>query len=1025
MSNTKGLLHKRSLMCLATAMLLNHQASAQLHTVNTPPESMLVLATEQFEQGAYKNAAQSAAKYMSAMHYTLHAINTDAADKAGYVLVTSKLKIDEQRSDVMAVDYLNKTANPAYKQRAAFALAQYYFRHNQLVSAIYYYELAGIANLTNKEIADAKFELAYCYFNSKQFDKAASLFQAIKELEGKYFLAGNYYYGLLAYNQGNYEDALKSFDRIANDKGYKAIVPYYMAEIYYFTGNKDKALKEAKRLMALPEKLYYDNELHLLAAQVLFEEKRYKEALPYFEHYYNLVDQIRKEDLYELAYCYYHQQEWDKAIDKFSQLSDTRDSLAQTAMYLLGDCHLKTGDNKSARNAFTICADMPFNQSQREAALLLAAKLSYAMGYNSEALTHINDLLESYPNSEYKDEAKTMKSDLLIKTNQYVAAYNSLIDVKDKDAAYWQVRQKVMYGFAMMQMQKGDMQFADSLLSMSLQRSSDEKYEQAANFWKSELAYKTRRFEDAIAYGEKYVSRAAIRNKAEVLAQNVTLQNAYTTMGYAAMELQRFDVAQQYFSTAQMKATDAGSTMDAVLREADAVFMQKGYMKAIALYDKVIAAKGEDADYAKYQKGIVLGVIGKRADKATVMQSLMNAKPASKYANEARYELALVQIEEDKYQAAIGTLAPLTNVTDKGNFAVKSLMKTAFCYQQMNADDKAIETLKKVVADYPAAEERTAALDALRGLYIDNNQPQAFAQLLKENNIRLTDDKSMDSTYYGAAETQYAAGNWAKAKQSFGTYLQQYPDGVFATKAAFYKAEASYQLNDMKEALTGYDAVLQKGWSDFAERSALKAATISAVNNDHAAAMRYYGLLRNYAMGKENLQESYTGMMRSAYHEKQYGSAALYADTLLTMPGIAEGLQTEGSYIKAKSLYETGKQDEAYPLFAKLTNNKKSIVAAEASYYVAESLLKNGKLKEAEEQANKAVKLAGGNDVLTVKSYLLIAEVLVKQDDYFNAKALLQSIVKNAKVPALKEEATKKLEEAKATETKKGKLKQE
>ena len=61
------------------------------------------------------------------------------------------------------------------------------------------------------------------------------------------------------------------------------------------------------------------------------------------------------------------------------------------------------------------------------------------------------------------------------------------------------------------------------------------------------------------------------------------------------------------------------------------------------------------------------------------------------------------------------------------------------------------------------------------------------------------------------------------------------------------------------------------------------------------------------------------------------------------------------------------------------------------------------------------MKLAGGNDVLTVKSYLLIADVLIKQDDYFNAKALLQSIVKNAKVPALKEEATKKLEEAKAT----------
>ena len=48
-------------------------------------------------------------------------------------------------------------------------------------------------------------------------------------------------------------------------------MPYYIAEIYYFKGDRKKALEEAMRLTRRSDKLFYDNELHLLAAQVLFE----------------------------------------------------------------------------------------------------------------------------------------------------------------------------------------------------------------------------------------------------------------------------------------------------------------------------------------------------------------------------------------------------------------------------------------------------------------------------------------------------------------------------------------------------------------------------------------------------------------------------------------------------------------------------------------------------------------------------------------------------------------------------------
>jgi TolA-binding protein len=61
---------------------------------------------------------------------------------------------------------------------------------------------------------------------------------------------------------------------------------------------------------------------------------------------------VRREDLYELSYCYYQAKSFAKAIDGFKQLSGKDDSLSQHAMYLLGDAYLKTGQKSNARNAF-------------------------------------------------------------------------------------------------------------------------------------------------------------------------------------------------------------------------------------------------------------------------------------------------------------------------------------------------------------------------------------------------------------------------------------------------------------------------------------------------------------------------------------------------------------------------------------------------------------------------------------------------------------------------------------------------
>ena len=1017
----------KKLVCLVLlVILLSKPASSQILSSELPENKWLSIAEEQFLNGNYRMAINSANAYLQLANKSTSAKPVFKKDKALYLKTIAALKLDDANSVDSIEQYIVNTANPTYKQRAAFTVAQYYFQSGALQKAISYYELAGIENLKNNEVANSKFELAYCYFNSSQFDKAEILFSTIKEIDGKYYDASNYYYGLLAYNNQKYDDALISFDRIAKKPEYISVVPYYIAEVQYFKGNQAVALKNALRLINKRDKIFYHKELHLLVAQIYFEEEAFQEALPYFEYYYKNTDRIRKEDLYEMAYCYYKTGNWQNAIENLKQLSDTRDSLGQTSMYLLGDCYLKTNDKKSARNAFGFCADMPFNQIQKEASLLLAAKLSYELGFNAEAIYYVNLLLADFPQSQYLNESKTLLSDLLLKTSNYAEAYETLKDVNSINNDFKRVYQKVAYGYAMQQMQQGELAEADNLLSESLLYQNTPTYTAAAQFWRSELAFKLSKFPQSITFAQKFINNTSSNKQwVKYLSPSATNENAYFNMGYASMELKKFDEAQTYFNKAQQlsNTTDSNFMYNAILREADAVFMQKKYPEAIALYEKVINTNSADADYARFQKAIVYGLQDNNKGKLSILSYLVDH--STRFSSDARYEMAVTYIEDNRYKLAIKTLLPLTKAFDKRNMAPKALMKIGFAYQQTNNTTKAIEAYKEVALQYPTSTERPAALDALKGLYIQTNQPDLYVQLLKDNNLSTPDQSTSDSTYYAAAESQFSSSDWQGAKKAFTDYNNKFPNGVFITKAQYYLAECHRLLQEYDEALPYYDLVLESSWSEFAENSAREASKISFNNKDYKTAIKYYSLLRNSAMSSDNLQYAYNGLMQSNFILQNYEDAAAYADTLSSMPELDKATVSTVLLYKAKSLKEFKKYDAALSVYQKVITDKNISIAAEAQYTVAEIHYLQGDYKKAEEAANNTIQKSSGIDYWVIKSYILLSDILVAQKDYFNAKATLQSIVKNAKIATLKEEAEEKLKTVKALEKQKSKLSEE
>ena len=69
------------------------------------------------------------------------------------------------------------------------------------------------------------------------------LFNSLRQIkESIYYTDANYYAGFLALKSKDYSTALTSFEIAAENPDYKTVVPFYIAQLFYFTGEVNKSI---------------------------------------------------------------------------------------------------------------------------------------------------------------------------------------------------------------------------------------------------------------------------------------------------------------------------------------------------------------------------------------------------------------------------------------------------------------------------------------------------------------------------------------------------------------------------------------------------------------------------------------------------------------------------------------------------------------------------------------------------------------------------------------------------------------
>lgn len=914
------------------------------------------------------------------------------------------VRLDQPEAERLTLDFLRENAPAPVASQAALEIGDYYFDQKEYDKALTYYDMAPTGSGSTRD--EIQFKKGYSYFVTKQFARAKGEFGSLKEnTRNEWYYPANYYYGCCAFYEGKYDEAAKAFVRCEKSDKYKSSVPYYITQIYAHKKQYDLVISYGA-VKAKDDNIRNRAELNQLVGQAYFETGDYKSALPYLEYAISNGINLRPSDYYQVGYAQYRSGHYKQAIENFEHLTKQDSLLGQNGLYHLGDCYLRTGNKFNARTAFGQAANLNFDKSVKEDALINYAKLSYELKYDRDAI----DALQRFqPGSKYYEDAQALMGDVFLNTRDYDRAVNTLEGIKNRTPKLNATYQKVTYNRGVQLYQNGQKEEARRYFNKSLDYPIDKRISVLSSFWMGTIANEAQEWNISKQHITTFLIGAKSFND---LPEESNLTMGQYVQGYNLLKLNDHKGALTNFKTAvdgikknisriQSDRIKVAVLGDAVLRAGDCHFKNKQYSDALAYYNEAVNKKYEGFEYALYQKAIIRGLQGSQLDKVIALESLVERYPNSRYVDESLLELGNTYLEMGKLGEAASPLRKLvSDFRGKSPYVNQALMQLGIISFRQGNYNAAANYYKQVFSNNPETNEAKDALALLKETYDEMGRPDEYLSFLETVPGYKVSNTSRDSITYQSAEYQYENRRFQQAVDGFTNYLTKYPNGPNSLNAYYYRAE-SYSSDELKkysQALKDYATVVSRGPSKWYVKSAEKAALL-ALNAEKAPAqsLEYARKWEEAAPNDASRFNAQLVALEAAYKSGSNSVAVTeYANKVNNSPLATSQQLAIANFYLGKQAFDKGDFARAYPLLESVVENSTTEIMPESWHLMAQILYRQKKYLETEELiTGPANKNSAGYDDWIARNLILLSDVYLDQGDKNSASAALEAVLDN------------------------------
>ncbi len=977
---------------------------AQKVAAYTNPETQYQLGLELFSKNQFVSAQKCFQDYMLSSKVSL--LKSDAT----FYHAACAIEVFNKDGEWLMKRFVELNPASTKLNAAYFYLAKSAYRKKKYKETLDNFDKVDVYQLDKDQLAELHFKRGYSYLQLNQFEKAKQDFFDMKEIDSKYKSPAIFYYSHLSYQEKNYEVALQGFNRLVNDETFGSSVPYYITQIYFIQGKFDKVTKEAPKLLMDSANIKKEGEINRMIGESYFNLKDYANSITYLKKT-ELGSGLNVQGNYVLGYCYYKTNDCKNAVANFAKATEGNDTVAQNAWYHMADCFIKLNDKLKAKNAFYSAYQIGLDGKITEDALFSFAKLSYELDFSpyNEAVKCFNKYLKEYPESPRKDECYKILVNVYSTTKNYEQAIRSIESFETIDPVLRITYQKLIYFKGVENFNNNIFDEAEKQFKKALYQNADPLLNSLSQYWLAEISYIRKDYTTAIDLWKKFQLTQGATQLKEYDLSNYALGYAYFQRNESG-DFSSANIAFRKFLLSNNRY-DVNKVTDATLRAADCYFMNRDFAQASEFYKKGIEYNRLDVDYALYQKALCDGLSKNYADKIAELKRIETKFPGSNYITAALNELAETYYNNVKdYDNAIVYFERLLKNFPNSSYANDCYAQLGNIYYERKQDDKAFEYYDKFVKLDSKSDAAKDVLEAIKKIFETKGDIEGMEKYFAAIGNPLSENQLEKASYAAAYDAYYTQKNCDLAQAKWESYLSKFPNGRYVTEAEFNIGECAYNKSNYDLALKSYSLVIQKARGIYSETALTKSTYILYKDKKYEAALPLYLQLQDIAEQPNNKIGAKIGAMRCAFYVNNFETALTQANLVMTIDKLSPQQLSEAKYIKAKSLYETNRLDDALIEFKAMTKNSKNASGAEAYYFIAKIQYAKQDYKEVEKTVTKLVGYEYSNDDWNNKGMLLLADAYIAKGEDVDAEVILGTLINSKPRQEYLDEANKKLE---------------
>lgn len=874
--------------------------------------------------------------------------------------------------------FIKEYPNSAYFAQANLPLADFYLAQKDFEKALETLKNVNQYRLSGEENTQYVMKLGYAKFMTGDSQGAIeALEEAYKNSDGNDRNDIAYMLGHLYYADKQNEKAFSFFDQIKeNDKYARLVKPYYV-QMYFNDKDYDRAISEGNSLLNESLSKEYSAEVHKIIGESYFMKGDYSSAYPHLKIYLESKQAPSESDLYEMGFVSAQLKKYDEAVSYYNQLVNSNSATSQNAYYQLGNAYLEVGKKQEALSAFRSAYQMSYDEKVQQLAHLQYAKLSYDIGNPFESPANvIQSYISKYPKSKEVAELRS----LLLKSYLYSGDYKGTLAAIDKmpnsTPETNKIDQEVSFLLGTEEFNKGNFDGAEKYFLRSLEFNINKEFNTRATYWLAQTYYQKGNYPSAIVRYEK-ISHENFLEK----------QQLNYDLGYAYFKSKKFEKAKEYFKE-YLKNPKPEFKADAELRLADTYYANNELNEAIAIYDKAESAD----DYTMFQKGMSLGFKGDTVAKISTLKKLIAQYKNSEYVDDAQFEIGTAYAANDDYNNSNDYFTQVIKTSSDKDLVANAQIYRAQNYIDQNQNEKALSELKSLGNQYKNTAYASKIVQAARPIFIKNNDISGYQNFANSLGVRI-DASEIDEINLTSAKNYYAQKNFKAAIPLYEKYLTQNPTGEGLYQAQYELGESYFQTQNPTKALLVLQTVANVQ-NDYQQDAQTRIAQIYLSQNNNSEAKKYLETLSN----SENVNvKNFANieLMKIFAEEKDFSKAEKFADLVMKNSKNAASIMEQAKVIKARSLMNSGKDNDAKTAYAALEKSSNTEVSAESLYAKAFYQNKAKAFKTSNETIFKLANNYASEEYWGAKSLVLMAKNYIGLKDNYQASYTLDQIIAN------------------------------